>query len=1088
MRLTHIFGHRVAIDIHGGADIRMSHQFLLHANRSAYGVDPHPVSVAECVRADVSDSAFLSRAIEQIGSLCAACSYGIRRCWAGTSKPRWKRQLGRVDSQSCPCIPFTNRRRSGLIMIGTVISHYIVLEKLGAGGMGVVYKAQDTRLGRFVALKFLPDDFADDPQRRERFQREARAASALNHPNICTIYDIGESDGHVFMSMEFLAGVTFKEKIGGAPLELDQLFDISGQVLDGLEAAHAQGIIHRDIKPANFFITSSGHAKILDFGLAKIATTNHTRTGDEETLVDGSGQTTAGVTLGTMPYMSPEQALGKPLDTRTDLFSFGVTLYEMATGQMPFRGDTTGVLFLSIVQETPAPVMQLNPKVPAELQRIINKCLEKDRELRYQHASDIGSDLKRLKRDGGITRLTSAGSAATSASRPAAQSTATKPVPSAASPVTSQPTVHHRSWKVAAPIMLGLIAVVIAAGLYFRSRRSGPLTDKDTIVLADFANSTNDPVFDGALRQGLETQLAQSPFLATVSEQRIQQTLRQMDKPSDTRLTPEIAQEVCQRTNSAAVLHGSIAQIDSQYSLVLNAVSCAGGESLASTKAEAPDKDGVLDALNEAASSMRSKLGESLSTVQKFDTPVEQATTRSLEALQKYSLARKIQLGQGDNAGAVSFYQRAITLDPNFAMAYAALGACYYNLGETSLAAQNTTKSYELRERVSEAERFGIESRYQHFVTRDLEKARQSYDLWGQTYPRNYIPANNLGVIHDSLGQFNKAVDEYSKALKIEPSSGLTYANLVGSYLFLNRLQEAAATAAEAQSKKLDSPALRLNLYRLAFLQNDPTGMAQQLAWSAGKPGVENAMLRLEADTAAYAGQLDKAREISLNAIDSAKRAGEKEAAAGYESDMAFREAVFGNTKEAERHAMAALALSSGRDVQYGAALALAAAGNTKAETLAEQLQKQFPEDTIVRFIYLPTIQAELALKRNDPARAIDVLQAAAPYELGSPGNTAAFTPSLYPIYVRGLAYLAAHRGSEAVAEFEKILNWRGVVQNQPIAPLARLGLARAYALLGDTAKTRTAYEDFLKLWKDADVDIPVSGQARSEFAKLTTS
>jgi eukaryotic-like serine/threonine-protein kinase len=972
-------------------------------------------------------------------------------------------------------------------MIGTLISHYRVLEKLGAGGMGVVYKAQDTRLGRFVALKFLPDDFADDAQWRERFQREARAASALNHPNICTIYDIGEADGRAFMAMEFLDGGTLKDKIAGAPLELDQLFDISGQVLDGLEAAHAQGIIHRDIKPANFFIASSGRAKILDFGLAKIATASRARTGDEETLVNAAGQTTAGVTLGTMPYMSPEQALGKPLDTRTDLFSLGVTLYEMATGQMPFRGDTTGVLFLSIVQESPAPVMQLNPKLPPEIQRIINKCLEKDRELRYQHASDISSDLKRLQRNG-TSRLSSERRIATAVPQPQPQSAEIALAPSESAPVlTPPPQVKRRGWKLVIPIVLALIAIAIAATLYLRSHHTAPLTDKDTIVLADFTNSTNDPVFDGALRQGLEAQLAQSPFLAIVSEQRVQQTLRQMDKPSDTRLTPEVAQEVCQRTNSAVVLHGSIAQIGSQYSLILNAVSCASGESLASTKAEAADKNHVLDALNDAASSMRSKLGESLSTVQKFDTPIEQATTPSLEALQKYSLARKIQLGQGDNAGAVAFYQQSIALDPNFAMAYAALGACYYNLGETNLAAQNTTRSYELRERVSEAERFGIESRYQHFVTRDLEKARQAYDLWAQTYPRNYIPANNLGVIYDSLGQFSKSVDEYSKALKIEPSGGLTYANLAGSYLFLNRLQDAATTAAEAQFKKLDSPALRLNLYRLAFLQNDTSGMAQQLAWSASKPGVENAMLRLEADTQAFAGHLDKARQISVRAIESAKRSGEKEAAAGYESDMAFREAVFGNVKQAEQHAMAALTLSSGRDVQYGAALALAAAGNSKAESLADQLQKHFPEDTIVRFIYLPTIQAELALKRRDFAKAIDALQAAAPYELGSPGNTAAFTPSLYPIYVRGQAFLAAHRGSEGAAEFEKILKWPGVVQNQPIAPLAHLGLARAYALQGDTAKARAAYEDLLKLWKDADVGIPLLEQVRSEFAKLAT-
>jgi serine/threonine protein kinase/tetratricopeptide (TPR) repeat protein len=974
---------------------------------------------------------------------------------------------------------------------GQMVSRYRVLERLGSGGMGVVYKAQDTQLGRFVALKFLPEDFADNPKLRDRFQREARAASALNHPNICTVYDIGESHGRIFMAMEFLDGCTLKDLVVSGPLELDRLCLIGMQALDGLEAAHREGVIHRDIKPANIFVNKKDRVKILDFGLAKVARTSQARTGEEETAGDESEQTTAGTTLGTMPYMSPEQVLGRPLDPRSDLFSFGVTLFEMATGEMPFRGDTTGTLLLSIVQDVPVPVAQLNSGMPVELQRIINKCLEKDREYRYQRAADVRADLWHLQSDRRTGAFPTAENAArASAPKSVSDSSMTTAEPSdkgvigAALPA-QQLLRSPRARKAGVTIALGLIVAVVAGVLYFRLRQPALLTDKDTIVLADFTNSTNDPVFDGALRQGLEAQLAQSPFLAIVSEQRTQQTLRQMGKPSDTRLTPEIAQEVCQRTNSAAVLHGSIAQIGSQYSLVLIAVSCAGGESLASTKAEAPDKSHVLDALNDASSSMRSKLGESLSSVQKFDTPVEQATTPSLEALQKYSLARKIQLGQGDNAGAVPFYQRAIGLDPNFAMAYAALGACYYNLGETSLAAQNTTKSYELRERVSETERFGIESRYQHFVTRDLQKARQSYDLWAQTYPRNYIPANNLGVIHDSLGQFSKSVDEYSKALKIEPSSGLTYANLVGSYLFLNRLQDAGATAAEAQSKKLDSPALRLNLYRLAFLQNDTGGMAQQLAWSAGKPGVENAMLRLEADTAAYAGHLDKAREISIRAIESAKRAGEKEAAAGYESDMAFREAVLGNVKEAEQHATAALALSSGRDVQYGAALALAAAGNSKAESLADQLHKQFPEDTIVQFMYLPTIRAELALRRKDPAKAIDDLQTAAPYELGSPGNTAAFTPSLYPIYVRGQAYLAAHRGSEAASEFEKIIKWRGVVQNQPIGPLAYLALARANVLEGDTTNARSAFQEFFNLWRDADSDIPILQQAKIEYAKL---
>jgi eukaryotic-like serine/threonine-protein kinase len=974
-------------------------------------------------------------------------------------------------------------------MIGTTISHYRVLEKLGAGGMGVVYKAQDSRLGRFVALKFLPEDFADDPQLRDRFQREARAVSALNHPNICTIYDIGEEKGRVFLAMEFLDGVTLKEQIVKGSLELERVIDIATQVLDGLEAAHTDGIIHRDIKPANIFLTSRNRAKILDFGLAKIATQKPVRTGEEETrsVSDVHFVTTEGGALGTMPYMSPEQALGKPLDTRSDLFSFGVSLYEMATSQMPFHGDTTGVLFLSIMQDTPVPAMQLNPRIPPELQRIIEKCLEKDRELRYQHASDIRADLGRLDRGGSSSQWNSVGVAGPPAGGAAAkQSDPATLIVSEQKPTSPEATLAKRiPVRLWGPVIALAGALALGGILYWRSDKAVHLTDKDTIILAEFTNSTGDSIFDGTLRQGLEVQLAQSPFLSLVSEQAIQQTLRLMGKPSDARLTPEVAEEVCRRTNSAAVLHGSIVQLGTEYSLMLDAKGCASGDLLASTKAEASDKNHVLDALNQAASSMRSQLGESLRTVQKFDTPVEQATTPSLDALQKYSMARRIQLGQGDNAAAVPLYKNAISLDPNFAMAYAGLGASYYNLGETELAAQNAAKSYALRERVSEAEKLGIESRYQHFVTRNLEKARQAYQLWAQTYPRNYIPHNNLGVILDSLGHFSESVEQYREAIRLEPSSGLAYANLVGSYLFLNRLEEARATAAEAQTKKLDSPALRLNLYRLDFLQNDETGMSGQLSWATGKAGVDNAMLRLEADTKAYQGRLAEARQISLRAVAAARSTGESEAAAGYESDMAFREAVLGEVKAAGQHALAAVALSSGRDVQYGAALALAAAGNSRSRALEEQLGKQFPEDTIVQSIYLPTIQAEIAVTNHDPEKAILALEAAAAYELGSPGNTAAFTPSLYPIYVRGQAFLAAGHGGEAASEFNKILMWRGVTLNQPIGVLAHLEIGRAYAIAGDTGKAKAAYQDFLTLWKDADPDIPILKQAKAECARL---
>jgi len=973
-------------------------------------------------------------------------------------------------------------------LLGKKVSHYRVLEIVGGGGMGLVYKAEDLKLGRRVALKFLPEELGNDARALERFEREARAASALDHPNICAIYEFGEHEGQPFLVMPLLEGQTLRDRIAeGAPLPIATLLDLADQIANGLDAAHQKGIIHRDIKPANIFVTTQGQAKILDFGLAKLAHVVSSEenapgrgprrnAGAQQTPRENEQSATdlflsrTGAAIGTAGYMSPEQVRGERLDARTDLFSFGLVLYEMATGKRAFEGETGVALQEAILKEVPSPARVLNPAIPAELEAIINRALEKDRKLRCQSATEIRTGLQRLRRD-----TDSAG------------------VPAASSAVAGAGGRRRIRWKVFVPAVTAVVA--LAASSYYMLHRMPKLTDKDTVVLADFTNTTGDAIFDDTLNTALNVSLRQSPFLNVLSDSEVANTLQLMTRPADTKLTSGVARELCQRAGSKAYLAGSIASLGSEYVLGLKAVNCRSGDKLAEELATAPSKEKVLDALGKATSKLRGQLGESLATVQMFDVPLQQATTPSLEALKEFSLGKKVYNDKGLTA-ALPYYQRAIEIDPNFVMAYRSLGGINVTLGQGRRASEYFTKAFQLREHASEREKLTITADYYEYVTGELDKAAQTFQERMESYPREPVAYEDLSNVFASRGQYEKAAATAKQGMLLAPGSLALYENLAVDTIALQRFDAARQIIHEAQTRKLEDAGFHSALYALAFLGADSAAMAQQQQWFAGKPVDENDGLALASDTEAYGGRVGKARELTRRAVDSAVRADNKESGAVYLANAALQQAAYGNPAEARQSAAEALKLvPASQGVGVETALAFAMAGDTaRAGSLAQDLRKRFPLDTQMQSLWLPAIQAQLALDKKNPAVALNTLQTASAIELGEirfVNNVSC----LYHVFVRGEAYLAAGQGSPAAAEFQKILDHSGIVWNCWTGALAHLGVARANALQAktaqgadaDAARTRAlaAYKDFLTLWKDADPDIPILIAAKSEYAEL---